>query len=54
MSNADLILLLGIGLLATSLAVVLPGHPRAVWLPMLLGIAGAVLGALALLVVALR
>lgn len=54
MDNADLILILGLGIACVALAVVLPGHPRATWLPLLLGIIGAVLGLLAVLTVALR
>lgn len=55
MDNTDLILLLGFGLTATSLALVLPASPsRPVWLPMLLGVVGAVLGLLAALTVLFR
>lgn len=55
MTNAELILVLGIGLCATSLAVILPPVPtRPAWLPILLGVVGAVCGLLAFLVVLLR
>jgi hypothetical protein len=55
MDNTDLIMLLGFGLTSTSLAVVLPPTPsRPAWLPMLLGIVGAVLGLLAALTVLFR
>lgn len=55
MTNAELILILGVGLLSTSLAVVIPPVPsRPSWLPLVLGIVGAVCGALAFLTVLLR
>lgn len=55
MDNADLILLLGIGLLAAGLALAVPATPpRPPWLPMLLGVVAAAIGLVALLVVAFR
>lgn len=55
MTNAELLLVLGIGLTLTSLAVVLPPVPsRPTWLPLLLAIGGAVAGLLTFLVVLLR
>jgi hypothetical protein len=55
MDNGDLLLLLGVGLAAVSLAVLLPPTvARPAWVNTLLGIAGAVLGVLVVLVVALR
>lgn len=37
-----------------ALAIILPPHPRATWLPMLLGIAGAVAALVVVLTVVLR
>jgi len=55
MTNAELLMVAGLGLALTSLAVVLPPVPsRPVWLPMVLAIAGAVAGLLVFLVVLLR
>lgn len=55
MDNGDLIVMLGVGLAVTSLAVVLPPHPsRPVWLPMVLGIVGCVIGLLVALLVFTR
>lgn len=55
MDNADLIVVLGFGLVAVALAVILPPVPsRPVWLPLVLGIAAAVLGLLAALTVLVR
>lgn len=55
MDNTDLILVLGLGLVAVALAIVIPpASGRPVWLPMVLGILGAALGALAALTVIAR
>lgn len=55
MSNTDLILLLGIGVLAAGLGLALPPWPnRPAWVTTLLGVAAAVLGGIAFLVVAFR
>lgn len=55
MTNAELLLVTGLGLVLTSLAVILPPVPaRPLWLPLVLGIAGAVCGALVFLTVLLR
>lgn len=55
MSNADLILLLGLGVLAVGLGLALPPWPnRPTWVTMLLGVIGAVLGGIAFLVIAFR
>lgn len=55
MSNADLILLLGIGLLCAGAAIAIPPWPgRPVWFTAVLGVAAAVLGGVAFLVVAFR
>lgn len=54
MSNSDLIVLLGLGVMFTALAIAMPGHPKTTWLPALLGLAGVVCGAVAVLVVIVR
>jgi len=55
MTNADLILILGVGVLAAGLALAIPGVPqRPVWLPQLLGVVAAVCGLLSMLLVLLR
>lgn len=54
MDNTDLIMLAGLGVLAAGLALAIPAQPRAVWLPQLLGVVAAVLGALVALTVIVR
>ena len=55
MNNSDLILLLGIGLLAAGVGLAIPPWPtRPVWFVPILGVVAAVLGGIAFLVVAFR
>ena len=58
MDNSDLLVILGIGLTCAGLAVLLPPQfgttPRPVWLPIVLGVAAAVAGALVFLTVVFR
>ena len=55
MTNGDLILLLGLGLLCAGAALAIPAWPtRPVWLVSVLGVAAAVLGGIAFVVVAFR
>ncbi len=55
MTNGELILLLGIGLLAAGVALAIPPWPnRPVWFTPVLGVAAAVLGGIAFLIVAFR
>jgi hypothetical protein len=55
MTNAELILLLGIGLLAAGVGLAIPPWPtRPIWMVPILGVVAAVLGGIVFLVVALR
>lgn len=55
MDNGSLILLVGLGVVLTALAVLIPPGPsRPSWLPTVLAAGGVALGLVAVLVVALR
>lgn len=55
MDNNDLLMILGIGLTCVGLALVLPvSAARPLWLPVVLGVAGAVAGLLTFLTVLFR
>lgn len=55
MDNNDLLVLLGFGVVAVALAVVIPPSPgRPSWLPLVLGVVAAVFGLLVSLTVLMR